>query len=208
MSLRRAALVEPLAVACHDVRLGEVQTGDFVVVLGGGPIGTLVGLVAQNEGAEVVVSEINPDRIRIGRELGLDVVDPTEVDLRALVEERTGGAGADVLFEVTASAAGAATMTQLMRTRGRIVIVGIFGEPPKVDLKAILWREMRLRGARVYERQDFQKAIALAAEDVLPLDALITEVYPLERLEAALVQLESGGPAMKILIDVAAEGAG
>ncbi len=207
MSLKRAALVEPLAVACHDVRLGDVRAGEFVVVLGGGPIGALVGLVAQNEGAEVLVSEINPDRIRIGRELGLDVVDPRIVDLPALVEERTGGAGADVLFEVTASAPGAAVMTKLLRTRGRIVIVGIFGEPPKVDLKAILWREMQLRGARVYERQDFERAIELAATDVLPLDALITEVYPLERLEAALMQLESGGDAMKILIDVAAEGA-
>lgn len=207
MSLKRAALVEPLAVACHDVRLGEVQAGEFVVVLGGGPIGALVGLVAQQEGAEVLVSEINPDRIRIGKSLGLDVVDPRSVDLRDLVEERTGGAGADVVFEVSASAAGAATMTQLVRTRGRIVIVGIFGEPPKVDLKAILWREMQLRGARVYERQDFRRAIELASQEVLPLDALITEVYPLERLEAALLQLESGGDAMKILIEVAAEGA-
>lgn len=207
ISMKRAALVEPLAVACHDVRLGGVQAGEFVVVLGGGPIGTLVGLVARHAGAEVLVSEINADRIRIGRDLGLDVVNPLEVDLPALVEDRTDGAGADVLFEVTASAAGAATMTQLLRTRGRIVIVGIFGAPPKVDLKAILWREMVLRGARVYERQDFEKAIALASTDELPLDALITEVYPLVRLEAALQRLEAGGGAMKILIDVAAEGA-
>ncbi|MCD6285255.1 MAG: alcohol dehydrogenase catalytic domain-containing protein [Anaerolineae bacterium] len=204
MSLKRAALVEPLAVACHDVRLGEVKAGEFVVVLGGGPIGALVGLVAQNEGAEVIVSEINPDRIRIGRELGLEVVDPNEVDLVALVNERTGGAGADVVFEVTGSAAGAATMTQLPRTRGRIVVVAIFGHVPPVDLKAILWREMKLRGTRVYERQDFEKAIKLASGDALPLDLLITGIYPLERLKDALTELEQGGNAMKILIDVAA----
>jgi threonine dehydrogenase-like Zn-dependent dehydrogenase len=154
----------------------------------------------------VLVSEINPDRIQLGREMGLEVVNPKEVDLPALVEGRTGGAGADVLFEVTASSAGATTMTQLLRTRGRIVIVGIFSDPVLVDLKAILWREMQLRGARVYERQDFERAIALAATDVLPLDALITEIYPLERLEAAMQQLAGGGEAMKILIDVAAEG--
>jgi len=153
MSLKRAALVEPLAVACHDVRLGEVKAGEFVVVLGGGPIGALVGLVAQNAGASVVVSEINVDRIRIGRELGLEVVDPNEVDMVGLVNERTGGAGADVVFEVTSSGAGAAMMTQLPRTRGRIVVVAIFGKVPKVDLKAILWREMKLCGTRVYERQ-------------------------------------------------------
>jgi len=204
MSLKRAALVEPLAVACHDVRLGKVKAGEFVVVLGGGPIGALVALVAQNKGANVIVSEINPDRIRIGRELGLEVVDPGEVDLVALVSERTGGAGADVVFEVTSSLAGAAMMTKLPRTRGRIVVVAIFGKVPEVDLKAILWREMKLRGTRVYERRDFKKAIKLASGDALPLDQLITGTYPLERLKDALTELEQGGNAMKVLIDVAA----
>lgn len=204
MSLKRAALVEPLAVACHDVRLGEVKAGEFVMVLGGGPIGALVGLVAQQAGARVVVSEINPDRIRICGELGLEVVDPREVDLVAFVNECTGGAGADVVFEVTGSSVGAATMTQLPRTRGRIVVVAIFGHVPPVDLKAILWREMKLRGTRVYERQDFERAIELASGDSLPLDQLITGTYPLERLKDALSELEQGGNAMKVLIDVGA----
>lgn len=202
MSLKRAALVEPLAVACHDVRLGDVKTGEFVTVLGGGPIGTLIALVAAHQGAEVLVSEINPKRVRIGTELGLEVVNPREVDLPSVVEARTGGAGADVVFEVTASASGAATMTKLPRTRGRIVIVGMFGDPPAVDLFRVLWRELRLRGARVYERQDFERAIELASADVLPLDALISEVYPLERLRVGLEELDRGGDVMKVLIEI------
>jgi 2-desacetyl-2-hydroxyethyl bacteriochlorophyllide A dehydrogenase len=204
MSLERAALIEPLAVACHDVRLGGVQSGDKVVVLGGGPIGTLVGLVAQNEGGEVLVSEINPKRVRIGTELGLEVVNPQEVDLASLVEARTGGAGADVVFEVTSSSAGAAMMTELPRTRGRIVVVAIFGDPVEVDLHRILWRELQMRGARVYERQDFERAIQLAASDVLPLDQLISAKYPLAGLKSALDLLAQGGDVMKVLIDVAA----
>jgi 2-desacetyl-2-hydroxyethyl bacteriochlorophyllide A dehydrogenase len=200
LSLKRAALIEPLAVACHDVRLGEVQAGESVVVLGGGPIGTLVALVAQQAGAEVIVSEINPTRVAIGRELGLEVVNPKETDLVELVEARTGGGGCDVVFEVTSSKAGAATMTQLPHTRGRIVIVGIFGDPPLVDLRRILWRELKMCGARVYERQDFEKAIDLATQGALPLDSLISAVYPLERLAAGLHQLSEGGDVMKVLI--------
>ncbi|MGC9520513.1 MAG: zinc-dependent alcohol dehydrogenase [Anaerolineae bacterium] len=202
MSMKRAALVEPLAVACHDVRLGDVKAGEFVTVLGGGPIGALVALVAEHQGAEVLVSEINPRRVRIGTELGLEVVNPRDVDLPALVEARTGGAGADVVFEVTASASGAATMTKLARTRGRIVIVGMFGDPPPVDLFRVLWRELQLRGARVYERQDFERAIELASTDELPLDALISEVYPLERLQVGLDELARGGDVMKVLIEI------
>ena len=54
---RFTPLVEPLAVACHDVRLGEIKSGDTGVVLGGGPIGMLVGLVAKSRGAKVILSE-------------------------------------------------------------------------------------------------------------------------------------------------------
>jgi 2-desacetyl-2-hydroxyethyl bacteriochlorophyllide A dehydrogenase len=204
MSLERAALIEPLAVACHDVRLGAVQQDEKVVVLGGGPIGTLVGLVAQSEGGQVLVSEINPERVRIGTGLGLEVVNPQEVDLVSLVEARSGGAGADVVFEVTSSSAGAAMMTKLPRTRGRIVVVAIFGNPVEVDLHRILWRELHMRGARVYQRQDFERAIQLAASDALPLDQLISAKYPLAGLKSALDLLAQGGDVMKVLIDVAA----
>jgi threonine dehydrogenase-like Zn-dependent dehydrogenase len=50
LDFRHAAMIEPAAVACHDVRLGEVRAGEFAVVLGGGPIGILAGLVARAEG--------------------------------------------------------------------------------------------------------------------------------------------------------------
>ncbi len=205
MSLKRAALIEPLAVACHDVRLGAVKAGESVVVLGGGPIGALIGLVAQHVGADVLVSEINPQRVRIGGDLGLEVVNPQEVDLPGLVETRTGGAGADVVFEVTATVSGAEMMTKLPRTRGRMVIVGIFSDPPPVDLFRVLWRELQLCGARVYERQDFERAIELASGGALPLESLISEVYALQRLPAGLQKLGQGGDVMKILIDLQGE---
>ncbi len=200
LSLRHAALIEPIAVACHDVRRGEVKDGEFVVVLGGGPIGALQALVAKSRGATVIVSEINPFRLQLLKGLGLEAVNPNEVDLPALVEERTGGAGADAVFEVTAHPAGAAMMTKLARTRGRLVIVGIFSQPVPVDLFRVFWRELRIIGARVYEREDFEMAAKLAASGELPLDALITEVYPLDNLKQALDQLGHGGSVMKILL--------
>src|SRR3954469_19855241 len=61
LDLRLAALAEPLAVACHDVRRGDVTPGDTVVVIGAGPIGLLIALVAREEGARVVLSEISPE---------------------------------------------------------------------------------------------------------------------------------------------------
>ena len=200
LNLKHAALIEPIAVACHDVRLGEVGAGEYSVVLGGGPIGLLVALVARARGARVVVSEINPFRLQLAREFGLDAVNPQEIDLVQKVMDETGTAGADLVFEVSSSTAGAEMMTKLPRTRGRIVVVGIFAQPPKVDLFRFFWRELRLFGARVYEPQDFEAAIALAASGSLPLDRIITGIQPLEGLTDAMHQLEGGGSVMKLLM--------
>jgi (R,R)-butanediol dehydrogenase / meso-butanediol dehydrogenase / diacetyl reductase len=204
LPLDTAALIEPLAVACHDVRRGEVKKGDHVVVIGGGPIGMLIALVATHAEASVVVSEINPFRIDLARELGLEAINPLKTDLVAAIEERTHGTGADVVFEVSGSAAGASTMTQLVRTRGRIVVVAIFSDPPPVDLFRFFWRELDLCGARVYEPEDFEKAIALAADDTLPLDRLISDRRPLQDLQTVFGQIESSTDLMKVLIDTQA----
>jgi len=202
LGMREAAMVEPIAVACHDVRLSEAAAGEFAAVIGGGPIGILIALVAQARGARVLLAEVNEFRVKLARDLGIDTVSPREVDFPALVNERTGGAGADVVFEVSGSQAGAEMMTKLPRTRGRIVVVAIYGEAPKVDLFRFFWRELKLAGARVYEPIDFEHAIELAAAGTLPLDRLITNVLPLNRLEEGMRQMERGGDCMKILVNV------
>jgi (R,R)-butanediol dehydrogenase/meso-butanediol dehydrogenase/diacetyl reductase len=204
LSLREGALIEPIAVACHDVRLSEAQAGEFAVVIGGGPIGILIALVAQARGVRVLMAEVNPFRIQLARELGVEAVHPGELDLVALVGERTGGAGADVVFEVSGSKAGAEMMTKLPRTRGRIVVVAIYGEAPPVDLFRFFWRELKLSGARVYEAEDFEKAIQLAEGGKLPLSKLVTDVLPLSQLEAAMHRMEGGGDCMKILVECTA----
>jgi 2-desacetyl-2-hydroxyethyl bacteriochlorophyllide A dehydrogenase len=201
LSFLQGALIEPLAVACHDVRLGEVTLGDYVVVQGGGPIGVLVALVARHAGGRVLLSEINPFRLQLAAELGLDTVNPAESDVVERVNRETGGAGADVVFEVTGSPAGAELMTKLPRTRGRLVVVAIFPAPPPVDLFRFFWRELKLCGARVYEARDFEAAIELAAAGRLPLERLITAVLPLSDLETAFRKLEGGGPVMKVLVE-------
>ena len=201
VDLKLAALTEPLAVACHDVRRGRVAAGETVVVIGGGPIGVMIALVARSRGAQVIVSEVNASRLAFVRQLGLTVIDPGEADLAEAVEEVTQGAGADVVFEVSGSAGGAMTMTTLAGLRGRIVVVAIFSAPPAVNLFDVFWKELEVLGTRVYEPEDYESAIDLVIGQRLPLTDLITSVEPLERLPAALEQLARNPSAMKILVD-------
>ncbi len=205
LSLKLAALIEPLAVACHDVRTAEVRPGDKVAVLGGGPIGLLIAMAARAAGGEVILSEINPFRIAVARELGFRTIDPSSEDLTAAVLEASGGAGADVVFEVTASTAGAKAMTELARTRGRIVAVGIYSRPPEVDLHKFFWRELRLFGARLYEEEDFENGLALAATGKLPLERLITGVYRLDEIQKAFESFNGNAEAMKVLVQCSDE---
>lgn len=202
LSLRHAALIEPIAVACHDIRIGGVKAGDYVVVVGGGPIGALIACVAREAGAKVLICEVNEDRVGLLRRLGFEVVNPQSRDPLEVVKERTQGTRADVVFEVSGHPAGIKSALHLARARGVVVVVGIFTTPPPVELFQVFWRELQIRGARVYEREDFDQAIALAAAARLPLDQLITQEFPLEELEQGLRQMETGRGAMKILLRI------
>ena len=200
IDMRQAAMIEPIAVAAHDVRLGQVSEKDYVVILGAGPIGMLEALLAKTKGARVLVSEINQFRLNLARELGMEAVNPLEIDLPKYVAEQTGTAAADAVFEVTGSPDAAEMMTKLVRTRGRIVIVGIFAEPVKVDLHQIQWREIRVIGVRNYGPEDFEAAISLVAAKTLPLDRLISDIRPLEQVQATFEEIERGANFMKVLL--------
>ena len=92
-------------------------------------------------------------------------------------------------------------MTELASIRGRIVVVAIYPEPQPVRLFDVFWKELQLRGARVYEPEDFERAIELLAAEVLPLERLISAVEPLERLPVVIAELAAGTSGIKTLVD-------
>ncbi len=201
VSLRDAALVEPTAVAVHDVRRGQLAKGERVLVVGGGPIGLLVAVIARDAGGEVLVLEVDAHRRSVITGLGLDVLDPTTDDVPTYLEGWTRGAGVPLAFEVSGSQPGLDTAVDALGVRGRLVVVAIHPQPRPVSLFRLFWRELTVIGARVYERADYERAVDLLAAGVVPADALISAVVPLADAAEAFVQLESGSGVMKVLID-------
>jgi threonine dehydrogenase-like Zn-dependent dehydrogenase len=196
-----AAVIEPLAVALHDVRRAQVKAGDTVFVFGGGPIGALIGLVCRQLGARVVVAEVNDFRLELLGQLGLDTLgrgrDPVK-----FVDEWTGGIGVDVAFEVTGNPAAARVVTDVVRVWGTVSIVAIHAEPVAVNLYQMFARELVMHGSRLYGRDDWDEAIRLGASGAVPLRPLVSRRIPLEALADGMQAALGGADVMKILVEL------
>ncbi|RRQ48613.1 Zn-dependent alcohol dehydrogenase [Maribacter algicola] len=199
--LKLAALIEPLSVAVHDVRLSELQADETAVVLGGGPIGLLVAMVAKETGAKVIVSEVNENRIAKAKELGLNAVNPLKLDLVEYVKEQTEGRRADVVFEVAGVQPALDVMTEVAGIRGRILMVAIHGQKKEIDLFKFFWKELKLIGARVYEKEDYERAIELITKNELPFEEMITDVQPLSNIQNVFENIDNNPDGMKVLMD-------
>lgn len=201
-SMELAALTEPTAVATHMVRRSGVQVGDFVVVLGGGPIGLLVAQVARAVGASrVYISEINEFRLNLAQELGFGVINPQKADAIQAVLDMTGGEGADVVFEEIGLQEAAAQMVAMTRVRGRILMGGIYKKPAPVDLQNVAIKEIEMVGSRVYDFRDFQAALDLLNDGRVKATPLISKKIKLEQIiEEGFNVIQAGGQVMKILV--------
>jgi 2-desacetyl-2-hydroxyethyl bacteriochlorophyllide A dehydrogenase len=201
MPLDLAALVEPLAVACHDIERARLAPGETVLVIGGGPIGMLIAIAAAKRGARVLLSEINLSRLTLAASFGIGAFDASKTDVAREVMAATGGKGADVVFEVSGVQAGVDLMTEAVSTRGRVVMVAIHAKKPVIDLFRFFWREIEMLGARVYEPQDYEAAIELLVRHGSEIGRVITERRPLSEIQTAFESFEANGTSMKTLLN-------
>lgn len=201
LSLKSAALVEPTAVASHVVRRSKIKLGNHAVVLGGGPVGLLVAQVARvisNMPVELV--EISPWRQELARKMGFDPIDPTRVDLKEEVLKRTGGLGADLVYDCAGAAQTAALFAAITRIRGQVVQVAMPHDLRPVDLAGFAFREIEYVGARMYDQNDWHSAIGLVSNRKIDVESMISQVYPLSEGKAALDLARQGADSMKVLL--------
>ena len=201
MDLKLAALIEPLSVAVHAVRLSRVKVGDTVFVMGAGPIGMLIGLVARKAGAgEVLISETIPMRLKIAEQYGLQAVDSRNDDPLARIQEATAGAGADVVFEAAGAVETILLAPKACRVRGQIVQVAMPKDPRSMDVVTFTFREQAMTGVRVYAAFDFQKAASLANE--IDLSPLVSDPFDLDQSSEAFGKAAAGTDVMRVVFRI------
>lgn len=195
------ALAEPFAVAVRSVRRARLAPGHRVVVIGGGAIGLAVLQVLRAMGCrEVVVVEPLATRRDLARALGADDVSPTVESL--ILGDRASAF--NIAFECSGHVDAPAGALDLLRTGGRLVLVGIARESGKLDFKSVILRELTIVGSvgHVYS-QDTREAVSLLSSKRVDAAPMITDRLPLERaIDEGIGRL--AGPqsdrALKILV--------
>ena len=190
VDLVAAALIEPVAVAVRAVRRSGLALGDRAHVVGGGPVGCLVALLATAAGATVTMSEPSASRRQYATDLGIKIVENPD-DL---------GHGVDVVFEASGHASVTGELFGWLRTAGTAVIVsahrpGLHG----IDLLSVMFAEITIIGTRIYQRSDIEAAIELVTTGKLDARSLISKIFPLDEAVIAVDSLRRA-EGMKVLI--------
>jgi (R,R)-butanediol dehydrogenase / meso-butanediol dehydrogenase / diacetyl reductase len=206
LPLDQAAMIEPLAVSLHGVRLSGAREGDIAVVGGAGPIGLLTAAVLKAFGVRVIVSEIASARKEKAVSTGVAdmVVDPTSDDVAAIVDRETARAGADVAFDCAGVEPVFRQLLGLLRPGGRLEVVAIHNKAVQFDLSTdLVMREISVGGTIGYAN-DHAAAIELASSGKVNLAPFITSRIGAEDVvEKGFNRLiEKNNSEVKILVHV------
>ena len=200
------ALAEPFAVAYHLCMRANLHGGEDALIIGAGPIGNTVAVMARAFGANVTVSEPNEARRATAAALGFPTHDPTCGDEPGLLEA-TGGVGFDVVFEASGSKAGILSTTRLCKIHGVIVPLALAGAPVEFILGQVSFKEITVVGSRVYPFQHFKRGVEMLEKLYMSgteLNPLVSDTLPLCDAQKAVDMMISGKNACKILLDARA----
>jgi threonine 3-dehydrogenase len=197
-----ASILDPLGNAVHTVLAGEIAA-KTVAVTGCGPIGLFSIAVAKAVGATSVFAiEVNEHRAKIAREMQADyVLNPAKEDVNAIVMEKTGGLGVDVVLEMAGHPDSIRTAFDIVRRGGRISLLGLTSKPISLNFSEdIIFKGITIQGIngrRMY--QTWYQMTALLKAGKLNLHAAITDRIAMKDFGKAMERLRTG-EASKILV--------
>ncbi|BBH20617.1 alcohol dehydrogenase [Paenibacillus baekrokdamisoli] len=196
LSFEEAALTEPFACAVHLCRLISMKRDDSLLIMGAGPIGLFALTAARTLGlSHIIVSDLNPDRLKIVTELG-GIPAHSQEELAAWKPADGFHAAIDAVgMQVTRQ-----QCVESVRRGGRVGFTGLHEADSTLPVNTIIREELKLFGAFAYAQNDFETALRFIAEgkvNLLPW----TVHQPLEQGSACFEKLISGpGAIAKIML--------
>jgi L-iditol 2-dehydrogenase len=209
LSFAEGAMVEMVTCMSHAAMFRtRINPADFVVITGPGPIGlTMLQVVRLFSPRTVLVTGLRDDALRLQKalELGADLVCHSEDDPVGEVLRLTGGEGADVVLDCSGGEAAITQATRMVRNGGWVTIVGLWGQDIRVNLDAIPYNNLTVRGTwgwggmevndqavRMAEGwHSWERALRIMAMGRLRLEPIVTRHIHLEGWEEAFARLEA-----------------
>lgn len=201
VSLRTAALVEPVAVAVRMAELAGVHAGEDVLIVGAGPIGLLALQVVRAQGSgRVFIADLEAERLDMAAELGGEPIDARAQDVVQVVRAATSGLGATVAIDAVGTGGTRAQCVAATRSAGLVILTGLHEEQSAMPAADIIRREIVVRGSFCYTPENFTTALDLLASGAIRLDPWIVEA-PLREGGVWFDRLIAGpGAVAKVLL--------
>ncbi len=188
LSFSMASFAEPVAIGVQACRRGQVAKGEYVLILGCGPIGLALVEVARQRGARVVATDIRPSRLEIAKQLGAETL-VADDHLLSRVLDQTNGEGAPVVIEATGDSKAIELTVELVAAGGRIVIVGLIKRGIGVTFQGLDFtrKEMTIVGSRA-SVSCFPESLELLASGAVQYPKVATE-FTLSEAPRVLAQM-------------------
>lgn len=201
----QGAFVEPVAVAAHSTaRAGDLR-GKNVVVAGAGTIGNVVAQGCLSRGAaKVLITDISDFRLDVAKQVGISATcNVSQEPLSKAAERVFGPDGYDVAMEVSGVEASLTSLVAGIGKGGTLLIVGVYGDKPQVDMSVICEHELTVMGSMMYRHEDWEQAVKWIASGDVKTEPLISKHFPFEQFQEAYAFIDKEyDRSLKVMIDL------
>jgi len=208
VSFEQASFVEPVNTCMKGIERMALQAGETVLVIGQGPIGIILSVLAKRAGATVITSDLYEQRLTISKDFGLDNgIDASRTDPVAEVRRQTEGRGADAAILAVGSNRLIQTAVDAIRPGGRVLLFAQtqHGEAP-FDPAAVCVDEKTLVGSYSASVDLQGESVRFVMGQEMALERLISHRFPVERAVEALHLAANPQPdSMKVVIQPGGE---
>ncbi|MCR4431923.1 MAG: alcohol dehydrogenase catalytic domain-containing protein [Tepidanaerobacteraceae bacterium] len=204
VSFEEGTIVTAAGTALYGMeRIGWVQPGEIVAVIGPGPIGLMAVQLSKVFGAsKVILIGTRNSRLSVGLKMGADVlINIKEEDLYKRINELTNGYGVDLAIEASGSTDGPEQAVKITRKSGRISFIGIYKNMVKMDLNRAVQYNIQMAGGKAEGMWCIERILPLLAQGKIDVKPLITHKFSLDDInEAVKTFKERIGGAIKVVV--------
>ncbi|MED0673878.1 zinc-binding alcohol dehydrogenase family protein [Aneurinibacillus aneurinilyticus] len=185
LSWDEIVLAEPYTIGAQAVWRGQVEKGDTVLIQGAGPIGICILKMAKLQGATVMITDLNDERLVFAKENGADIIiNASRENIRDAVARWTAGEGVNVVIDAVCLPMTFELSIDVASPAGTVVVLGFDERPAPISQLPITKKEVTVVGSRLQTNQ-FPKVIRLLNERKLTHNGLVTHTFPLEKVQDA-----------------------